>query len=79
MKVSIKLLATYRKYLPPETKGSSCEVNIPAGVSPKELLTQFNVPLGKASVVLVNGRMPDPNYVVTEGDVVCAFPAEGGG
>lgn len=79
MKVSVKLLATYRKYLPPATKGNACEVNIPAGIPPKDLLARFDVPLGAASVILVNGRMPDPNYVVTEGDVVCAFPAEGGG
>ncbi len=79
MKVSVKLLATYRKYLPPATQGNTCEVNISSGLSPKDLLIQFDIPLGAASVVLVNGRMPDPNYRVVEGDVVCAFPAEGGG
>ncbi len=51
----------------------------PAGIQAAELLTQFNVPLAPTSVVLVNGRTPEQDYVLQEGDVLCAFPAVGGG
>ncbi len=79
MKVSIKLLATYRKYLPPGSKGNIYETEVPAGVRAMDLLAQFDIPPGETSVVLVNGRTSDQNYILAEGDVVCAFPAVGGG
>ncbi|MFQ5610960.1 MAG: MoaD/ThiS family protein [Anaerolineae bacterium] len=79
MKVSLKLIATYRQYLPPGANGNVYETEVPAGTTARELLAEFDIPLGVASVVLVNGRTPDPNYTLEEDDVVCAFPAVGGG
>ncbi len=79
MKVSIKLLATYRKYLPPGSKGNVYKTEVPAGTRAIDLLAQFDVSPDATSVVLVNGRTPDQNYILAEGDVVCAFPAVGGG
>ncbi len=79
MKVSLKLIATYRKYLPAEAKGNVHHMEVPGGTKTIGLLTQFDVPLGAATVVLVNGRTPDQDQILEEGDVVCAFPAVGGG
>ena len=79
MKVSVKLIATYHKNLPPGTEGNVCEVDLPTGISAFELLARFDVPPMPESVVLVNGRVPSPDYLVQEGDVVCAFPAIAGG
>jgi len=78
--VSLKFLAAYRKYLPPNAEGQVFHTQVPAGAGPIDILTQFGVPvLDNAGVVLVNGRMPPPDYGLQEGDVVCAFPAVGGG
>ncbi len=79
MKVSVKLIATYQKYLPPGAKGNVYETEVPAGTGAEDLLARFDVPTDSASVVLINGRTPDQNYILKEGDVVCAFPAVGGG
>ncbi len=78
--ISVKLLAAYRKYLPPEAEGQVFHTQVPAGAGPIDILTQFDVPiLNNAGVVLVNGRTRPQDYVLQEGDVVCAFPAVGGG
>lgn len=79
MKVTVKLLATYRKLLPPQCTGNVYEMELPEGIAPEVLLAQFNVPLQGASVVLVNGLSPAAEQTLKEDDVVCAFPAIAGG
>jgi len=79
MKVSIRLIASYRKLLPPGINGSSIEVDIPRGTTIAGLMTQFDVPLTKDSVIVVNGLTVDWNTVLTEGDEVSAFSVMAGG
>ncbi len=79
MQVQVKLIATYRKYLPQKCQGNLIDVEVPPGSTPFDILAQFNVPTGAASVILVNGRAPEKQYTLQEGDVVCAFPAIAGG
>lgn len=79
MKISVKLLANYRKRLPEGTPGNRVEIEIPAGVEVSEVLAEFNVPADSESVVLVNGRVPEPGQKLQQGDAVCAFPAIAGG
>lgn len=79
MKVHVKLLATYHKYLPPDAEGSTYSVEVEPGTSVEELVATLPVPEGDASVILVNGRGPQPGQILQEGDVVCLFPAIAGG
>ena len=79
MKVSLKLIGSYRKLFPPETKGSSIEVEIPRGTTVAGLLSQYNVPLTDDSVVVVNGLSVDWENLLSEGDEVSAFSAMAGG
>jgi len=80
MKVCVKLLATYRKLLPPEAKNYKFEVEIPAGTTVAELMSQYGVPLTEDSVFLVNGITPRSlEQELVEGDVVAAFSAMAGG
>jgi len=78
VRIQIKLLATYRQYLPLDSTGSSYDVEVPPGTRVDDLLLQLPVP-SDGSVVLVNGRGPQPGQVLQEGDVVCLFPAIAGG
>ena len=78
MRIQIKLLATYRQYLPPGSTGSSYEMEVPADTRVEALLPQLPTP-SDGSVVLVNGRGPQPGQTLQEGDVVCLFPAIAGG
>ena len=77
MKVNVKLIATYRELLPPECRGKA-ELEVAEGMTAVDLLTQLGVPI-EESVALVNGRTPDPDQPLKEGDSVCAFSATAGG
>ena len=79
MKVTLKLLAIYRKYLPPEAEKGAIEVEITPGTQAVDLVSQFGVPIDDTSVILVNGRTPDPDVALQDGDVVFVFPAMAGG
>ena len=81
MHVQVKLFATFRQYLPPETKGDAYDTPVPRGTRVSELLSQLGLPMDRpeALVILVNGRQGDLDHVLEEGDVVGAFPAIAGG
>ena len=79
MKVSVRLIGSYRKLLPPETKGSVIELDIPRGTSVADLMSQFGVPLTQDSVIVVNGLSIDWTTALVEGDEVSAFSAMAGG
>jgi molybdopterin converting factor small subunit len=77
--VTLKLFATLRRYLPPESQGGAHALRIPTGTEAGEVLDRFGVPVDDGVVILVNGRTGTPNHVLEEGDVVAAFPAMAGG
>lgn len=80
VRVELKLLAAYRRYLPPGSTGSSGIVDVRPGTPVTDLLDRFDVPAGQnASVVLINGRDAPPDQALQEGDVVAVFPAMAGG
>ena len=79
MKVSVRLIGSYRRLLPPDTVGSVVEMDIPPGTSVAGLLSQFDVPITEDSVVVVNGLSVDWDTTVNEGDEVSAFSAMAGG
>ena len=79
MKVTLKLLATYRQNLPAGTPGTTCEIQVPTNAQADTVLAQFNIPIDRTTVILVNGSVPTPGQKLQEGDVLCAFPAMAGG
>jgi molybdopterin converting factor small subunit len=79
MNVQLKFLATYRKYLPIETSGYINEIEISQDASILELLTNLNIPINKECIVLINGKTPEENQVLFDGDEICLFPAMAGG
>ncbi len=80
MKVYVKLLASYRKLLPPDAKNYKFEVEVEPGTTVADLISRYGVPLNEESVFLVNGLTPNSlEQVLTDGDVVAAFSAMAGG
>lgn len=80
VKVFVKLLASYRKLLPPEVDDYKFEVEIPPGTTVADLMSRYGVPLNEESVFLVNGLTPKSlDQVLVDGDVVAAFSAIAGG
>jgi len=80
MKVCVKMLGSYRKFLPPDVDGYKFEVQIPTGTTVAELMNRYDVPLTKDTVFLVNGLTPkDLNQLLLDGDTVAVFSAMAGG
>jgi molybdopterin converting factor small subunit len=77
--VTLKLFATFRRYLPPESQGGAHDLSVPAGTRASEVLEGLGVPVDGGVVILINGRTGAPQQVLEEGDVVAAFPAMAGG
>lgn len=77
MKVQLKLIATYRELLPPENEGKAV-IDVPEGTTAVSILADFGVPLDE-SVILVDGRSPNPGETLQEGNVIFAFQATAGG
>ena len=79
MKISVKLIATYRELLPPGTQGNKAEIEVPEGTKVSDVMTQFNIPQDESSVIVVNGRTVPLSTILVEGDEVTAFSAIAGG
>jgi molybdopterin converting factor small subunit len=79
MKVKLRLFATYRQFLPTNTKGNSIELEVQVGTRVSDLLSWYGIPTGADSVILVNGITSGLNDPINEGDIVSAFPAMAGG
>jgi len=80
MKISVKLIATYRKLLPEGTKGNKIEIDVPIGATVEDVLNQFGVPLDESTAIAVNGFTTLPlSTVLKEGDELAAFNAVAGG
>ena len=79
IQISVKLLATYRKKLPEGTKGCTCQIEVPTHSVVRHIVEQFDLAYDETNVVLLNGRVTDPEQKLKNDDVVCVFPALAGG
>ena len=79
MQITLKLIATYRKLLPPEADGNTIELDLPAETTIADVLAQFDVPQDASSVVLLNGTVSPPETILQNGDKVAVFSATAGG
>jgi molybdopterin converting factor small subunit len=79
MKVKLRLFATYQQYLPEGVQGSTVEIDVGSHTSVANLVLYLGIPIGKESVILLNGVTPDLDEILQENDVLSAFPAMAGG
>jgi molybdopterin converting factor small subunit len=79
MNVSLRLIGSYRRLLPPGTNSSVLALELPLGTTVAEVMTRFEVPLTDDSVVVVNGLTVDWRTPLEEGDEISAFSAMAGG
>jgi sulfur carrier protein ThiS len=80
MQVTIRLLASYRRFVP---EGLDSEGGYPHEVPPRttvgEILAELSLPQEDVITFLVNGRHATREQVLQAGDVLAVFPAVGGG
>jgi molybdopterin converting factor small subunit len=81
VRVTVKLFATFRRYLPEGAQDGRCEIALPAGAQVAEALAASGLPVSafQGAVILVNGRTAHPDQGLHPHDVVTAFPAMAGG
>ena len=80
MRITVRLLASYRGFLPDDhddRAGFGREVEPGSQVS--DVLAELTIPAGDAFTCLVNGRHAARTQVLEAGDVLAVFPAVGGG
>jgi sulfur carrier protein ThiS len=83
MKVTLKLYATLRDYLPSHEGGPQAILELPEQATLADALAELAVPVALAHIVLINGHhvlRPDiAERELHDGDQVAVFPAIGGG
>jgi sulfur carrier protein ThiS len=83
MKVTFKLFASLRDYLPEGSSNAVLELEVPEGTTPADLAERYQLPPKLVHLVLVNGHYIAPeNRAVTalvEGDVLAIWPPIAGG
>jgi molybdopterin synthase sulfur carrier subunit len=80
MQITVRLLASYRKYLP---EGHDAQAGfayeMPQGATVGDILAELPIPQADVHTSLVNGRHALCDQVLQAGDVLAVFPAVGGG
>ena len=80
MRITIRLLASYRQYLPAHSDElASYNVEAADGALVGDVLAAAPIPPDDFFTVLVNGRHATHDQVLHGGDVLSVFPAGGGG
>ena len=79
MKVKVKLFATLREYLPKDSDGRSCLMDIDDKTTIEQIISTFNIPEEIPKIILVNGLNGTMDQTLKEGDELSIFPPVAGG
>jgi molybdopterin synthase sulfur carrier subunit len=80
MQIIIRLLASYRQYLPEDyDTRAGYPHQVPSGTTVSDALAGLPIPPDDVYTFIVNGRHAQRDQVLQEGDVLAVFPAVGGG
>lgn len=80
MQITVRLLASYRQYLPKEHDAQAgYPLEIPDGARVSDVLPLLPVPPSEVCTYFVNGRHAERDLVLEHGDILSVFPAVGGG
>ncbi len=79
MKIQVHLYASLTRHLPDEIRGQEPWIEVPEGVSVRNLLVKWNVPLDQVKLVFINGIHAELDAVLRTEDRLGVFPPIGGG
>lgn len=79
MQVKVKLFATLREYLPKDSDGRSCLMDIDEKTTIEQIIATFNIPEEIPKIILVNGLNGTMDQTLKEGDELSIFPPVAGG
>lgn len=83
MKITLKLFATLRDYLPSDAVENGVQVDIADDATPNELIDEYRIPRKLAHLVLLNGIYVEPQKrdvsLFKDGDTLAIWPPVAGG
>lgn len=79
MRLTVRLFATLRKFAPQSSTDGEFTVEVPPGLTIKELLKICRLPEQSVTVVMVNGMVSALGMVLEDEAEVSVFPPLAGG
>ena len=79
MKITVRLFATFRDFLPQQAGRSAVRLDVEDDKSVGAVLKALHVPVEFPRIVLINGLHAAEDSLLTDGDVVSVFPPLIGG
>lgn len=79
MKIELKLYASFRQYLPEESKNNQGMTRFPDGITIDGILEELEIPKEAVKIMFLNGTHARGDEVLKEGDRLGIFPPVAGG
>ena len=79
MKIEVNLFASFRKYLPDQTKGHTFYMDLEQGTTVGQVLDGLNIPSESPKILFINGIIVKEEAILKEGDRAGIFPPLAGG
>jgi molybdopterin converting factor small subunit len=79
MKVTVKLFATLRDFLPSGSDGYEAELEVEEGAMVKDVIETLRIPADTRLIIFINSVHADEKTILHEGDVLAMFPPLAGG
>lgn len=79
MKIELKLYASFRQYLPEESKNNQGMTQFRDGITIDGILQDLKIPKEAVKIMFLNGIHAKGDEVLQEGDRVGIFPPVAGG
>jgi sulfur carrier protein ThiS len=83
LRITFKLFATLRDYLPPEREGDEVVLEVPEGTPIQAIVDRYRLPRSMVHLVLVNGLYVPPGqraaHRLRDGDALAIWPPIAGG
>lgn len=79
MKIELKLYASFRQYLPEESKNNQGMIRFRDGITIDGILEELEIPKEAVKIMFLNGTHAGGDEVLKEGDRLGIFPPVAGG
>ena len=83
MRITFKTASGMVKYLPPGSRGSSAEITVADGATPRDVMTKLGIPPDGTYLVTRNGEAvriaARDTVILAEGDTLAIMPPLRGG